>query len=164
MSATEKHVKTECKRLAAAVMIEPKSAEGKREVVDALLRNCQSDEHVTSVMTAFLEGSRECQNLIAELVSIARRTQTTDQAPAGCDTCLLGPDLETGEMRWAPHVAVVTGSNTAATRCSCDRGRWFAAKDVERRSLAPPAKRQQSGSFTRPADFAKLAAGDSDER
>jgi hypothetical protein len=140
MKPTKEHVLDQCKRLAAVPMIEPKTDEGKREVAEALLRNCQSNEHVTQVISAFLENTLDCQNIVAELVRLARITQKTDQPPLGCSQCEIGPDLETGAMQWRAHIVADGG----AKRCSCRRGQWFAAKDREYFAVQPRIERKLS--------------------
>ncbi len=141
MSATITHIKAECKRLGSVPMIEPKTREGKQEWVDVLLRNCQSDEHVTAVMTGFLEGVSDYQNPIAELAKIARATQDFGRPPAGCDYCAIGPDVNTGEMRWSAHICGERGGNSFAVRCECPRGVWFSGKDTERSNAPKPERK-----------------------
>lgn len=158
MSATLLHIKAECKRLGSIPMVEPKTREGKQEWVDVLLRNCQSDEHVTAVMTAFLENVADYQNPIAEVARIARSTQSHGEAPAGCDRCAVGPDVSTGEMRWAAHVPAFRGGYSCAERCDCPRGVWLTRKDADR--LNVPAPERKPPTKIDPPDYAKLAAGD----
>jgi hypothetical protein len=155
VNATESHVRAQCKRLSAAPMIEPRTIEGKREWIDALLRNCQSDEHVTTTMTAFLETVTNYQNPIAEICRVARAMQRPASIPSGCNRCAIGRD-SAGEMCWAAHVPVERNGLSCAVRCDCQRGTWLARKDAERLNVPerkPPTKLE-------PVDFAKLAAGD----
>lgn len=159
MSATESHIKTQCQRLGSVPMIEPKTKEGKREWMEVLLRNCQSDEHVTAVMTAFLENVADYRNPIAEIAKIAKSTWEFAKPPAGCDYCAIGPDVTTGEMRWATHVPVERGGISAVSRCECPRGIWFSRKDSERSSVAVVERKPSLAQVDLP-DFGKLAAGD----
>jgi hypothetical protein len=144
-------------------MLDPKTEDGKRAVVDALMRHCQSNEHVTQVLLQFLETSRDCKNLIAEVVEIARQTYRDDQPPPGCRRCELGPDERTGEMRWAPHVGVDRDGYSFAVRCPglpgkpCLRGKWFKQRDRQpeepkaslrmaaAKEIAPEVKRRAGG-------------------
>lgn len=133
----------------------------RREVVDALMRNCQSGEHAETVVTQFLETARDPKNATAELVAIARATATAEQPPAGCERCYLGPDLDTGVVRYAAHVSRTVAGYDVAGRCECVRGRWLAAKDAERRrDLAP---RKAPHEYAADADWRSLAAGDGPE-
>jgi hypothetical protein len=162
MSATEQHVKEQCKRLSSLPMIEPKTPEGKREIKDTLLRNCQSNEHVTEVITRFLEGDEDpgCMP-IAALVRIAKKTRRVDEPPPGCHRCGLGPDEFTGEMRWAPHIAIDMGKNYSfASRCDCERGLWFQDRDRESGKPKLPAKAKHKHKAD--VDWQRMAAGDTE--
>lgn len=160
MSATEKHITEQCKRLAAVPVLMPTTTDGKREIREALLRHCQSNEHATATVTAFLENSIECRNIVAELVQIARASRRADDPPPGCDRCWLGPDPYTGEARWAAHVQVNRNGFECAVRCTCERGKWLAAESSKPHGKAErgqPKMQQPSA-----ADFGRRAAGDRD--
>jgi hypothetical protein len=140
-------------------MLAPQTLEGKKEIVECLLRNCQSEEHAVTVMTRVLDGALRVEGPItAWIASVARQTQTYDRAPAGCDLCYLGPDVTTGEVRWAEHVSVQIGGYDCARRCTCDRGGWLAAKDLERGAAKPAARARHE--HPADADWRKRAAGD----
>ncbi len=140
MSANLKHIKAECKRLGSVPMVEPKTVEGKQEWVDVLFRNCQSDKHVTHVMTTFLETVSDYQNPIAEITKIAKSTWDFGKPPAGCDNCAVGMDLSTGEMRWASHVPIEHGNNSSVARCECPRGIWLGRHDALRLNSPKPER------------------------
>jgi hypothetical protein len=154
---TRDFARAQGKRLQASPMMAPQSKEGVREIVDCLMRHCQSEEHAERTITAFLDGATEPKNLTAELAAIARRSQIPDQLPAGCPRCFLGPDVDSGEVRWAAHVPGVRGGYSVALRCECERGEWLAAKDQERKAANPPAER--AAPIGR-EDWMKKAAGD----
>jgi hypothetical protein len=145
MKLTREQARKEGARLQASVMLAPQSDEGRREIVDCLLRNCQDARHAAEVITAVLDDAIRPQNLTAEIAAIARRCQHPELAPPGCDLCALGEDLGTGAMRWAPFVSIRIRGYECAQRCTCARGRWLASKDEEReqeRTEAGPHQRQ----------------------
>lgn len=159
---TREKAQEQAARLMANPMLAPQSKEGKKEIVDCLLRHCQGEEHAADVMTRFLDTARDPRNLTAEIAAMARETQTAEEAPAGCFGCEIGEDPNTGEMRWASHVPRDgKGGISCAVRCECDRGLWFTAKDRER-AQAQPEKRKPARQQLAHADFARLAAGDVD--
>ncbi len=159
MNATKEHVKSECNRMFAAIpLIASIDKRGKEAIVDALLRHCQNNEHVTLVLQKFSENVTDWRNPVAELVRIARENGISGLAPAGCDRCALGPDITTGEMRWAAHVSVKRGEYDSSARCpgpdggtECLRGKWLIERDRENRCYHPDKKRQ-------PAHDGKAAA------
>lgn len=127
-----------------------------REVLDALLRNCQSDEHAEEVVTAFIEKPHFPGDVIADLVAIARVTQKLDQPPAGCGICEIGADITTGEMRWAAHVTGIRANGTTyAARCACARGQWYRNADG---ATAPKAEPQRAERVRQ--DLRRIASGD----
>jgi hypothetical protein len=148
-------------RLQACAMLAPQSDEGRKEVIECLLRHCQSEEHAAETMTKFLDGALHVQNLTAELAALARETQRQEEPPVGCQECYLGPDVSTGEVRWAAHVGFERDGLWFSHRCSCPRGRWLAAKDAER-AQAKPEKRKPVKPMTPAADFLRRAAGDAE--
>jgi len=168
---TREIARKQAARLQSNPMLAPQSDDGRREIVDLLLRNCQSGEHAEAVMTAFLERARKVENVTAEIATIARATATAEQAPAGCERCYLGPDVSTGEVRYAAHVSRIVGGYDVATRCDgiggigCPRGQWLSARDRERRTVeaAKVASDERRRATPERADFARLAAGDGPE-
>lgn len=163
MSASKQAVRVELSRIWGSVpLLAALNADGKREIGLALLRHCQSDAHVAAVVETFLETVLEWRNPIAELVRIAHDTEDHGAAPAGCDRCRLGEDVDTGEMRWAPHVNVTIGPYDYAARCPgpedgppCPRGAWLWARDAEGR---PKHTERRAGGLER-ADGKMAAAG-----
>lgn len=130
-----------------------------REWLSVMQNNCQSDEHCAAAMSALLTETIHCENPLASFVAIARSTWSGDQAPPGCDRCRIGPDLTTGEMRWASHVSAERNGCDCAVRCDCARGRWLAVKDGERKAAAPESRKSKQ--LQKPnADFQRRAAND----
>lgn len=162
MSATKQHCKTQAWRVmnfCKAAKEDDQAAQVAREVLEALLRNCQSDEHATAVVTAFIESPHYPGDVIADLVAIARRTEQHEQPPAGCDHCAIGPDVSTGEMRWASHVSLELASGVSyAARCQCPRGLWLLKQDAKRANEPAPQPRK-APKPERP-DVRQLAAGE----
>jgi hypothetical protein len=159
MSATEQCVKEQCKRLSSLPSLEPKTKEGKREIIDALLRNCQSNLHVGEVITRFLEHEENPYNVIAALIRIAWETRRPDEAPPGCDSCALGPDEFTGEMRWTAWIGKDRSDGISyAVRCCCERGRWLRERDLLTAKPKAPAKAKHEHKAD--ADWQRMAAGD----
>jgi hypothetical protein len=156
MSATKRHVKAECGRMFAAIpLISSLDDAGKREIADTLMEHCQSDEHVTEVLKFFAENALDWRNPVAELVAIARKTETPECAPPGCEACDLGPDPFTGAQRWAAHVSAVRNGYDVAERCSCRRGRWLARKETAAPKVAElAAKQRRSSQMEKLADAA----------
>lgn len=156
---TRDHARRQANRLQACPMLAPQSDEGKREVVDCLMRHCQSAEHSETVMTQFLDGALHVQNSIAELAAIAHATRQNDQPPPGCDRCYLGPDVFTGEVRWASFISVDRRDGlSSAHRCSCARGQFLNAADVARQ--VAQLEQPKAARMTSAGDAMKRAAGD----
>jgi hypothetical protein len=151
MKLTREYARQQAARLQACPMLVPQSDKGRAEIIDCLLRHCQSAEHSAAVMTQFLDGSLNVRNPVAELATIARATQTTDQPPAGCDGCYLGTDIDTGEVRWAAHVFVERNDISFARRCLCARGRYLRAADIGR-------EKSNSISSPKPAQLSQIGA------
>jgi hypothetical protein len=162
MSINRSDARKQAARLQASPMLQPQTDEGCREIVDCLMRHCQSAEHAAAVMTQVLDSALEVKGPItAWIASIARGSQVADQAPAGCEHCYLGPDINTGEVRWAFHVSITSRYGiTSAGRCTCERGRWLAAKDAERATTAPVDAKKPKHEHPEDADWAMKAAGD----
>ena len=141
---TKNHVKAQVARIFNSCPIlspkDPRAATAQAsEVIETLMKFCQSDEHVTETVSGFIQNTLQCQNLIAELVVYAGKTQRGDVAPAGCEHCDLGVDADTGIQQWAPHVTIEReyplGSGQmvqCGARCACLRGKWLAAMDRRR--------------------------------
>lgn len=155
MNATKNFVVEECKKTLAAIpLLGAMDDNGKRQIVDTLMENCQSNEHVTQVLKTFATTVLDWKNPIATLVAIAHQSEVHDAPPPGCNRCGLGEDTETGEQRWQAHVIAdrqihklgclrVKGCDCAvvevAVRCVCRRGRWLHASDIRRRDAAAMA-------------------------
>lgn len=153
----------QAKRLQSCPMIAPQTDEGRREIVDCLVRHCQSAEHADSVMTRFLDEALKVEGPVtAALANIARQVPSGEEAPAGCERCFSGKNPVTGEKLYAHHVGRdVPGGYSVAVRCSCERGRWLASREQGNGAGAgsdrKPATRHEHAND---ADWAKRAAGD----
>lgn len=132
MKITRESAQKQAKRLMACPALAPQSTEGKQEVVDCLMRHCQSPEHAAEVMTAFLDTAIDPRNITAELASIARQSRQDDALPVGCGLCTLAPDMHTGAPRYAAHVPVTRNGYDFAIRCACERGRVLKSRDCKR--------------------------------
>ena len=159
---TREHARKEGSRLQSCPMLAPQTNEGRREIVDCLMRHCQSEEHATSVMTEFLDTAVNIKGTLTSwLAAIALRTRVPDDIPPGCDRCYLGPDMSTGEVRWAAHVSFDLPSGyTASRRCTCDRGRWLSQRDAERPVAAPIKYPSRIEGDLEQLDWARRAAGE----
>lgn len=135
MNPTNDHVIETCDRIFAAIpLIDSMTIAGKMEIVDALVRNCQNDQHVDTVLRTFQETVLEWKNPIAELVKIAKETATPDRAPDGCDRCE-DPAWKHDPQRprWLPHVDVYGADGTTLLRvdyCDCSRGQWLRERNA----------------------------------
>lgn len=132
MRITRESAQKQAKRLMACPALAPQSDEGKREVVDCLMRHCQSPEHAAEVMTAFLDTAIDPRNITAELASIARQSRLDDALPTGCPACTLEPDEATGAPRYASHVTGERNGYDIAARCKCPRGISLKERDRKR--------------------------------
>ncbi len=159
MSATKACCLKQVKRLAVAPLFRPTTEQAAKDWLDTLMRHCQSDDHAEAVMTEFLSTATDSQNPLADMAAIARRTEKHDIAPPGCWRCEIGPDVETGEMRWAHHVPTEVRGYTCAGRCQCARGEWLAAKDKERKREAGRESGIRTTSMTAASDVKTLAGG-----
>lgn len=119
------------------VLDEEGTREWAREWLNVLMRNCQSDEHAAQTMDRFITETVTCENPLATFASLARSGWKSDVPPPGCSECELGADIDTGEMRWAPHVMGERNGYTYAMRCKCERGRWLYSRDAERKAGIP---------------------------
>jgi hypothetical protein len=129
---TREHAQRIAARIAAAPVLLPQTAEGRTELVNALLRHCGDVDHAERTMTEMLDNSPDVHNVVAELAIIARRIRTPELAPPGCAVCSLGPDPITGAARWLPYVSMDRGGCAFAGRCTCERGHWLSARDAQR--------------------------------
>ena len=113
------YVRQQAARLDAAPALAPRTVAGQTEVVECLLRTCQDADHVSRVITELLDTVQRCQNLPAEIASIARASRRVGQIPPGCTRCETGRPGE-----WDYWVSSPRG----ATRCDCARGHWLAER------------------------------------
>jgi hypothetical protein len=123
------HVRDACGKVFASIpLLDAMDKAGKGEIVDALVRHCRSNEHVSLVLRTFQETVFEWKNPIAELVRIAG--EIPDKAPDGCDICE-DPAWkhDRGRVRWLKYFYL----NDAPGLCTCARGDWYRAKDAERK-------------------------------
>lgn len=157
LSRTE--AQSQARRLQSSPMLAPQSDEGRKEIVDCLMRNCLDVEHASRTMTHLLDNATDPRNLTAELRAAAEATRNVPQAlPDGCPRCNLEPDPITKAPRWMAHVPGERNGYSCAVRCDCARGRWLARRDQERATQQPMEEPRKGG--MQPADFARLAAGD----
>jgi len=113
-------------RLDAAPALAPKTKAGCDEVIDCLARNCRNEDEARHVITTVLDEIPRCQNLTAEIASIAREIRPPEQLPDGCSACEVAPGI------WAPFVTRELTGGFGSVRCTCPRGRWLAARDRAR--------------------------------
>lgn len=136
MELTRESARRQAMRLQSSALLAPKSDEGRTEIIDCIMRHCQSAEHAELVMTAVLDGSIDVKNMTAEIAAVAKRTRKAEVPPNGCERCAIDPDINTGESRWSPYVSVSRNGCAFARRCDCARGRWLAAADRAREVVA----------------------------
>lgn len=105
----------------------PQAKEGQDEIVKALRKYCKSDQHAEDTMTAFIEGTKECENVVAELIRLATQVVPVEGVilPEGCIECR-GRDF----VRRSVTLRGV--DYEASTRCDCSRGQALLAKDKAR--------------------------------
>jgi hypothetical protein len=113
--------KRQAARIDACPALAPQTDEGRNEVTECLMRNCQDAEHARLVVTRLLDDVLECQNLTAEIAIIAQATRKQDPLPPGCNRCKGEPFIGGPDGLW--------------TRCTCARGQALRARD---RSLDDP--------------------------
>jgi hypothetical protein len=148
------------RRLQASPALAPQSEDGRKEIVDCLLRNCVDVEHARRTMTYLLDNCEDPRNLTAALRSAAESTRNVQQAlPDGCDRCRLDPDPQTKAPRWMAHVPEDRGLVSCAVRCDCARGQWLSRRDRERQNDQPEVPKRDM----QPADFGHRSAGERDE-
>jgi hypothetical protein len=148
--------RAQAKRLQSSPMLAPQSDDGRKEIIDCLMRNCDDAEHAESTMTQVLDNCDDPRNLTAEIRAAAVATlHRSESVPDGCDVCRLMPDPLTGAARWMAHVPFERNGYSYAVRCNCERGRWLKRRDHERGS-AVPKQEQRRG-------FAHVGAGVQDE-
>jgi hypothetical protein len=111
----------------------PFHPEGEAALADVLLKTCQDEERARSIVALFDDvcpSPRDLRFMAADLGGL-------DAPPAGCFTCMdpTGPDS------WYPFVVMGNG----AKRCSCKRGLWLAARDVENLKNRPQLRDSYQG-------------------
>jgi hypothetical protein len=149
----------EAKRLQACPALAPQSDEGRKEIVDCLMRHCEDYGHASRTMTHVLDNCPEPRNLLAEIKAAAVETlHMPESVPDGCDHCRLEPDPITHKPRWMAHVPGERNGYSMAVRCACARGKWLLRRDQERGAPAP----EQHGGLPMP-DVRRIAAGDNEE-
>ncbi len=156
MTLTRELARKEAARLQASPMLAPQSDEGRREIVDCLMRHCTDEEHARAVMTELLDSVERPQSITAEIATIARKTLHRDCPPPGCHLCCMGEDPITGAVRWASHVSVDVRGYPCARRCTCQRGRWLADCDRQQQPETP----RPTLAMAKAADFKLLAGGE----
>lgn len=118
-------------RLTANPMLTPQSDDGLKEIVDCLLRHCESIEHAEATMTAFLDSSPNPRNVTAELAAAAKLAKSGPSLPDGCDLCRYREPL-TGLIKYRSHISVVVRGYESSKRCACPRGQALEAADRRR--------------------------------
>jgi hypothetical protein len=102
------------------------------ECLSALMDNCDSEAHLREVVKRFIYTVRDPVNAIADLVAIAREKavqQESKTCPAPCAHCPAGD--------W---MIVEKNGVSGGRRCPCDRGRYLAERDKERRAAIAAAE------------------------
>lgn len=112
----------ELERIPSNLVNGPETASDIRLYVDAFERNCVSEMHAKRVVDSLVEI---CQFYpkIADIVTMCKSidARAGETMPPGCQTC-------NGE-----HWIIITRNGAQGTaRCSCERGRFLAARDRER--------------------------------
>lgn len=116
--------KEQLKRLPANLPNGPESDTDRRCYLEAFERHARSETHATRVIDSLIETSMFYPK-IPELVAACEYI-AGDAVPGGCPVCRDEP--------WVTGEREVRGEKvTAAGRCNCDRGRYFAARDAERK-------------------------------
>lgn len=136
MKISEAAAKKQAKRLMANPMLAPQSPEGQLEIMNCLMRHCESPEHAERTMTELLDGTRDPRNITAEIAAAARLTRKGAALPAGCDRCRY-TDVDTGQVQYYAHVSGTRNGYDYAERCGCARGRALRHLDT-----APPPKQE----------------------
>lgn len=95
-----------------------------QERVKALTARARSEVHATRVVDSLVES---CQfwPTVAEIVTACEYI-SGDSLPPGCPACSSDPWIHTEREVRGQLVNV-------SSRCDCERGRYFAARDKERR-------------------------------
>jgi hypothetical protein len=135
MKPTEEHVISECSRVFSAIpVIDSMNDLGRREIFTALMRRCESNDHVTEVLGRFQEEARDWVNPIAELVFIARATTKPERAPDGCENCSKDAfDPNNPKKGWEMFVRDEIDGRLVHRFCDCARGQYF--REMARRRL-----------------------------
>jgi len=142
---TRSEAQEQAARLMACPMLAPQSPEGRREIVDSLLRHCVDQAHAERTMTRFLDTAADIRGaLTAVLTQTAEETRKGPVLPDGCPECWTGVDPATGKDTWAPYprMRTIRGCDYSQ-RCTCARGAWLAAND-KARALRQPAREERT--------------------
>ena len=130
---TRAEAQKQARRLQSAPMLAPQSDDGRKEIVDCLLRHCADAAHDQRAMTRVLDGTLDPRNLTAEIAAAAAESRSVPvvELPPGCARCTLDPDLITGAARYASHISEPGELYDVSRRCDCARGRSLASRDAE---------------------------------
>lgn len=162
MKLTREQAAKQAKRLQANALLIPQSPEGKTEIIECLIRHCDSPEHAERTMTELLDGAKDPRNITAEIAEAARLTRKGPGLPEGCDRCRV-TDPFTGEVKYLPYLGEFRNGYDRAFRCACARGKALAALDAKRGMATEKQDAKKAATVQRAEDWAKLAAGDSGE-
>lgn len=116
---TRDEAREQAKRLQSSPAIAPQSKEGRQEIVDCLMRNCDDAEHAERAMTQLIDTCKDPRNITAELAGAASSTRKSTQP-------LPGPCAECPEGDWIP---CERNGYTGVRRCNCNRGVALIARD-----------------------------------
>lgn len=102
----------QARRLQANPALAPQSDEGRREVVDCILRHCIDVEHAARTMTQVLDSAADARSLTAEISAAAAATRVIAfDLPTPCQSC---PDGD-----W---VRIDRAGISSVARHDCPRG------------------------------------------
>ncbi len=110
--------KRELERIPRNLVGGPDNSSDQRAYVDAFERNCVNETHAKRVVDSLIETCTFYPK-IADIVTMCKSidTRAGETLPAGCATCK-------GEL-W---IVVTRGTYEGTSRCSCERGRFLAAR------------------------------------
>jgi hypothetical protein len=94
------------------------------ESIKALTGAARSKTHARRIVDSLLAQSQFFPT-VAEILTTAEQIEG-DELPAGCREC-----------RGDPWITGERSGVSCAVRCSCERGRYLAARDAEKRGAAP---------------------------
>jgi len=109
-------------RLCTGLDFFPADAPARELLVETLRRRADSDEHAERIIDRWIETERKAP-VPADIVQLAR------DIPLGAEGAIPGGCPECQGQDW---VVQETKEHSAAGRCSCPRGRFLMARDVER--------------------------------